>query len=215
MLKLIVLLFISSLVICSGAWDYFLFVQIWPGSWLVNGNITGYNFTNDYFNIHGIWPNDLNGSWPQFCNQSNNFNVTVLDPIYTNLTIYWTDFINPIRFWEHEYLKHMTCINQTDLYGDYKYFWYGLELRQQLDLFDSLSRANIMPTNAHSYLKSNVIDTIKKTFNTDVVITCTNNSIIEEIRFCMDKSFKLFNCPDNEFGQECKSKYLMYNLYNH
>lgn len=212
MLKIVILLL--TIISVSIAWDYFLFVQLWPTSWLTNSNITGYNFTDSYYSIHGIWPNDYNASYPQFCNTSSGFNSTILDPISNNLTLYWTDFKNATNFWQHEYLKHMTCINETNLIGDYKYFWDGLNLRESLNLYSALSRFNITPTNNHYYALNDIMYAIKKTYGSNVVITCTNNSIIEEVRFCMNKDFQLFDCPQNEYNEACRNKYLLYSYYD-
>jgi|AntRauTorckE6833_2_1112554.scaffolds.fasta_scaffold120191_1 ribonuclease T2 len=79
-------------------WDYILFVQVWPGSWIYEDH-SKYNFTNDYFTVHGLWPEYNNGKYPQFCNKTERFNLTKLDPIRNELEKYWTNFKNPIKFW--------------------------------------------------------------------------------------------------------------------
>src|SRR5579872_3719305 len=125
---------VLSLDLCSSQtehfdpfWDYLMFVQLWPSSWLIEDHNHNYNFTNNYFTIHGVWPEYFNGSWPQSCSKSKYFNFSRVEPIHSNLTTYWTNFINPSSFWQHEYLTHLTCINSSDLVGDYDYFEYGLK----------------------------------------------------------------------------------------
>lgn len=193
-------------------WDFYLFVQLWPGNWLANDHIKGYNFTNDYYSIHGIWPQYFNNTWPQFCNTSKGFDIGRLENIYSNLTKYWTNFKNPKSFWKHEYLKHMTCINETDPYDDYKYFLYGLDLRNRINIYDALFRDNIIPSNDHHYSTQKIMNAIKKQYGTDVIITCSNG-IIEEVRFCMTKDFQLFDCPANNYKRSCFQDNVLYNIY--
>jgi len=209
MSKLVFLIFIVTV----SAWDYFLFVQLWPGSWLYQEK-SSYKFTNNYFNVHGIWPQYNNGTWPQFCNSTeNHFNVTVLDPIHANLTKYWTDFKDAPDFWKHEFMKHMVCTEDT--FSDpYKFFWYGLALREKLDLFSLLSSNNIYPSNEHYYNINKISDLIKNKFGTNVVITCEKINIITEIHFCMNKQLELFDCPQNEYSEGCKSDNVLYNIIN-
>ena len=78
-------------------WDYFLFVQYWPGSWLYSDHNNHADFNNTYFNIHGLWPEYKNGSWPQYCNISK-FNITKLYPIKQQLMTYWSNYKHPESF---------------------------------------------------------------------------------------------------------------------
>lgn len=196
------------------SWDYLLFVQLWPSSWLKQDHNHNYNFTNSYFTLHGIWPEYWNNSWPQFCSNSTFFNLSIIKPIYDDLTLYWTDFKYPLNFWKHEYFKHMTCINETDLEYDYKYFWYGLAMREDINLFNSLYHNRIVPSNDYNYSVKNIRDTIKKIYGVYTVITCDHVGILEEIRFCMNKDLELFDCPENAINASCKNDLISYYVYN-
>jgi len=202
------LVFITSTI----AWDYFLFVQVWPGSWLVNSNITDYNFTNSYFSIHGIWPEYDNGSWPQYCpgeGQYKKFNVTNLTPIYQNLTKYWTDFKDPIDFWTHEYYKHMLCAE--NIYHDpYDLFWKGLGYRQSINLYQILLDNNIYPNNKYKYNTNTLQNIIKNEIGFAPSINCQNN-IINEIQLCMTKDLILQDCPIDRYHDY--NQYCYYNYY--
>lgn len=205
-MKIIIL--ISFLLFTSiFAWDYTLFVQVWPPSWIENQ----INFTNDYFTIHGLWPQYWNGSWPEFCNKSEHFNSSKVQPIYNNLTEYWTNFKDPRQFWEHEFTRHLKCYE--DIYSDpYNLFWYGLYNRTNLNIYNSLLKNDIIPSNNVNYSTNLINNVINKNFNTKVIVTCTSKNILEEIRFCMTKYFQLFDCPVNEQKEACKSEYIWYNL---
>ena len=64
------ILMFSLLILLTGVtcaklqWDYFMFVQLWPLSWLLADRISDYPFNNNHFTIHGLWPEYKNGSWP-------------------------------------------------------------------------------------------------------------------------------------------------------
>lgn len=202
------LVFISAVI----SWDYFLFVQVWPGSWLVNSNITGYNFTNDYYTIHGTWPEYNNGSWPNYCSgegQYQTFNVSKLNAIYQNLTMYWTDFQNPVNFWQHEYYKHMLCAE--NIYPDpYDLFWKGLYDRQQYNLYEILLGNGIYPNNEYQYSTSVLQNVIEKAIGYTPNINCQNN-ILNEIQLCMNKNMTLCHCPTNIDHED--NQYCYYNYY--
>ena len=201
----IILLF----VVCINSFDYLLFVELWGASWIHEGKIK-YNFTNDYISLHGLWPQNLNGTWPQFCNNKTIFNTTNLTPIIPNLTMYWTNLVNASDLWQHEFYKHMTCA--TDTYPDpYTLFYVGLDLREKYNVYQLLANHDIYPNNEMKYDINKLYYLIKQAFNVNVVITCEPDTILNEIRFCMDKDFNLFDCPDNLYKEQCKSGSVWYN----
>jgi ribonuclease I len=206
----LVLLFIIAITIVH-SWDYLMFVQLWPSSWLFHDHNTEYNFTNDYFSIHGLWPQYWNDSYPENC--GSHFNITIIKPIYDDLKIHWTDFKNPANFLKHEYLKHLTCINETDLDGDYRYFWYGLQLRESLDLYNLFKKNQIVPSNEYNYTLQSMKDAVKAVYNVNTTIICDNYGILEEIRFCMDHEMNFIDCPDNEMQEECQKGEISYYVY--
>lgn len=187
------------------AWDYFIFAQVWPASWIHHDKIK-YNFTNDYFTVHGLWPTYDNGSWPQYCDNVT-FNATYLEPIYKKLDRYWTNFRDPESFWEHEFLKHMTCAEDT--YYPYLLFDYGLEWRSILNMYQVLYDHGVSP--GDNYDINKLYDIIKANFGSNVVITCDRDSILTEIHICMTKLVRPFDCPENEYKEECKSDMIFYN----
>ena len=184
----------------SMAWDYFIFVQVWPESWT---NISN----NSYFTIHGLWMENLNGSYPEYCSGSP-FNVSELNPIKDQLTTFWTDFKNATEFWKHEYNKHFKCAQDT-FPNVYKLFYYGLMLRNKYNLYELLKNNGIYPSNTVFY----DINKINYVFNTSVVITCETENILTEIWMCMDKQFRPFGCPKNLSASGCKFSKLWYKKF--
>ena len=175
-------------------WDYLYFVQLWPGSWIYEDKLQ-YNFTNDYFSIHGIWPQDANGSWPGYCNQSLVFNETSLNPIKNDLSKYWTNFINASQLWEHEFYRHYTCAAQDPNIGDeLEYYNLGLELRNKTDLFNIFVNNSIVPSNEKLYDLDSVQDAINNALNLKTVLICDRYNIINEIILCINKNLEFMNC---------------------
>ena len=207
------LIFILLLVVCVRCFDYFMFVQLWPGSWIYEGKVK-YNFTNDFVSIHGIWAQNYNGTWPQFCNNKTIFNPNVLANISDNLTKYWTNFVNATEFWQHEFSKHMVCA--TNIYPDpYKFFYTGLALREKYNVYQLFASHDIYPSNDMKYDLNKLYFVIKQEFGINVVITCEPNTILNEIRFCIDKNFSLFDCPKNLYKDQCRSQSIWYNKINY
>ena len=195
-------------VIC---WDHILFVQLWPGSWIYEDKIR-YNFTNDYFTIHGIWPEYYNGSWPQYCNRTEKFDVEKLEPIKKYLEKYWTNFKNPESFWKHEFEKHYTCAETDELLdSEIKYFTTGLYLKSELDIYEILKNSSITPSNNRTYSASKIKDTIESTIGREIVITCNKHNILDEIRVCLDRNLELIHCPIKEQNKGCHKKKIWYN----
>ena len=205
---------IITITIPIMAWDYFLFTQVWPPSWLNNLDESHYNFTNNYFTVHGLWPEDYNGSWPQYCKGKwpySQFNVSELDPIITNLTKYWTDFKNPEKFWMHEYYKHLLCAE--NVYTDpYDLFYDGLQLRSNYDLYQALADSYIYPSLSRKYKVSDMERAIERVVGYDVIVSCRNNQL-NEVHLCINKNLTLFDCPKSQYSSLCHDSKISYAYY--
>lgn len=204
--KTTILLIICLVPLCF-CWDYIIFSQVWPSSW-INHDKINYNFTNDYFTVHGLWPQFNNNSYPEFCKKSM-FNVSEVNYIKNNLTKYWTDFKNPASFWKHEYEKHLICMQDT-YKNIYILFKYGLQLREKINPFSLLKKNGIVPNNNVKYNVNDLYSIIKSQIGVNCIITCPNN-ILTEIRFCLTKQFGLFDCPKNtDYNEMCRSDKIIY-----
>ena len=209
---------ISILLLCitlSISWDYLLFVQVWPGSWLdgldgVDQDRTN-TFNNTYFTIHGLWPEYFNSTWPEFCNKDK-FNLTAIQNITSDLKIFWTNFHNPLTLWTHEFQKHASCAKSDPLLNsEYKYFLTGLELRNQMNLYTMLNNSNIVPSNTAKYTTNQIQKAVYLGINHTAVIVCDKNNILNEIRVCLNKNLELFDCPISEIKEQCQEEYIIYN----
>lgn len=205
-MRLIILL---TFVVCVSCFDYLLFVQLWPGSWIHEDAIK-YNFTNNYNTIHGIWPQYFNGTYPEFCNNKTIFNATKIANIYKNLTKYWTNFANTHAFLSHEFSKHFTCA--VSAYTDpYVLFTYGLQLREKYNFYRLFASNDIYPSNQQKYETNKLNFIIKQAFGVNTIIICDANDILNEIRFCMMSDLHLFDCPVNLSKDKCNNTMIWYN----
>jgi ribonuclease T2 len=73
------------------------------------------SFWNQYFTLHGLWPQYSAGGYPQTCT-TEAFNSSIpLDIGWSTMTQYWPNVqyaeTDPSydSFWEHEWTKHGTC----------------------------------------------------------------------------------------------------------
>lgn len=89
-------------------------------------------YNNDIsFTIHGLWPEWYNNTYPQYCNNNTDFNISSLDPIMDDLNKYWVSYEgdNP-AFWKHEYMKHATCYPNIT---EFEFFNKTLNIYKQLN----------------------------------------------------------------------------------
>lgn len=215
-MKYILLLLCVTLCYSSSDWDYLLFVQVWPGSWINDVTKVTYQdikttFNNTYFTIHGLWPEYYNSTWPEFCNKDK-FNISAIQNITKYLEIYWTNFHNPAILWSHEFQKHASCAKSDPLLSsEYKYFSAGLNLRNQMNLYAILKNSNIVPSNNIKYDVAVLGKAVSLGLNHTAVIICDQNNILNEIRVCLNKNLELFDCPSAEMKEQCQQEYVIYN----
>ncbi|ORZ07433.1 RNase Sy, partial [Absidia repens] len=153
----------------------------------------------DYFTMHGLWPNMCNGGRTpeEGCDPSRNYGD--LDPIlrrnqslYNEMSTYWPSFKGSDRnaeFWSHEWITHGTCITTLERqcfsnfqeYQDlFTYFNTALGLHQQYDLYAILSDANITP--GGSYSLDQFESAVRAYTGFTPMITCKEGSTLNEIR---------------------------------
>jgi ribonuclease I len=71
------------------------------------------------FSIHGLWPDYIDGGYPQFCTNQK-FNLSTIKPILDDLNKHWSSCSGkPDTFWKHEFEKHGTCFDPPTTEFDY------------------------------------------------------------------------------------------------
>jgi len=162
----------------------FLFVSVWPPMW--GGPV------QDYWTIHGIWPEYTDGGWPEYCGKPS-FDPSVLKPLETHLTKYWTPFSEgtPEELWKHEYLKHGSCVNNTFLTPELAFFAQGLTLREKYPVYKLLKKIGATP--GMSINKQTLLSQYTKMHGHTPIPVCLKSNLLY-VMICLDRSLGVCNC---------------------
>ncbi|GAV79026.1 Ribonuclease_T2 domain-containing protein [Cephalotus follicularis] len=211
LIKLLIIQYLSILCVAQD-FDFFYFVQQWPGSYCDTKQsccypTTGKPATN--FGIHGLWPNYNNGSYPSNCDSSNSFNQSEVSDLISSMQKDWPSLACPsgngVTFWTHEWEKHGTCSESAlDQHG---YFDVALGFKKQANLLQALTGAGIKP-DGESYSLSDIKDAIRQAIGFTPWIECnvdkSRNSQLYQVYLCVDSSgSNLIECPVFPKGRNC------------
>ncbi|KAG2171926.1 hypothetical protein INT43_001402 [Umbelopsis isabellina] len=201
----------SSNTCCSPKYGLVVLVQQW---------VPGYG-PDDAFTLHGLWPDECNGSYAPSngCDSSRQWtNIESIvenygpSTLHSDMLTYWpSDAESNNDFWSHEWDKHGTCVSTYaptcygSSYTKYEdvidYFTKVLELRAQYDLYSALADANITP--GGSYSVSDMQDAIQSAFGVTAKIDCSSGTLSDiEINFVVKGTTTYI--PQNTSGSTCK-----------
>lgn len=196
---------------------------------------------NETFTLHGLWPDNCDGTFEQFCDDSLNIKRGDLHRIlveqfrdqelYDKVELYWKNFNgNDEYLWVHEWNKHATCVKtiRPQCYGVngkenrnvYDFFKTSVSLYEQLNTFDFLKGAGIVPSLDKTYSKEEVSAALEKAFGASVYFKCNKYSALQEIwyfhhlrgpllleKFAPIPALVESNCPDTGIKFLPKSKF--------
>ncbi|KAM0983899.1 hypothetical protein ACFX2I_011308 [Malus domestica] len=193
-----------SVVCVAEQFDFFYFVQQWPGSYCDTKKSCCYPTTGKPaadFGIHGLWPNNKDGSYPSNCDPNNPFDQSEISDLRSSMQKEWPTLACPsgngITFWTHEWEKHGTCSESfIDQHG---YFAAALNLKKKINLLQALESAGIKP-NGDSYTLQNIKGAVKDATGFTPFIECnveeSGNSQLYQVYLCVDTSGSdLIECP--------------------
>nr|GMD85568.1 extracellular ribonuclease LE-like [Ipomoea batatas]GME12131.1 extracellular ribonuclease LE-like [Ipomoea batatas] len=201
------LLFITHcfLVFCVAQdYDFFYFVQQWPGSYCDTSSSCCYPTTGkpaSDFGIHGLWPNYNDGTYPSNCDSSNPYDESQISDLVSRMQQEWPTLACPSgngsKFWSHEWNKHGTC--SESVLDQHSYFETTLNLKDQIDLLQILETAGIQ-ADGNSYNLSSIQTTIENAVGYAPWIECNSdasgNIQLYQVYFCVDASgTNLIKCP--------------------
>ncbi|KAK5582999.1 hypothetical protein RB653_004589 [Dictyostelium firmibasis] len=185
-----------------GDFDFYLFVQQWIYSYCESTSCIQSKI-KEAFTIHGLWPENKNGSYPSFCSGPS-FNVNDVKNLEDQLNIDWISLTETNEdFWSSEFSKHGTCaINNNNIVnGTFEYFQAGIDLYQKLNLTQALESENIYPS-SKSISASNIVSAIQNQFGGKPGMQC-EDSKLSTIAMCIDKDdLSIIDCPDLD-GWSC------------
>ncbi|KAJ3690349.1 hypothetical protein LUZ61_019513 [Rhynchospora tenuis] len=186
------------------AYDFFYFVQQWPGSYCDTSSgccYPTYGKPPSDFDIHGLWPNYNNGSYPSNCDPNNPFDLSKIQDLVSSLQPNWASLACPssdsTSFWQHEWEKHGTC-SETVL-DEHSYFQDALNLKSMTKLLSCLKSANISPNGA-SYTLTSIKNAISTCIGHVPWIECNKDASgryqLYQVYICVDHSgTTLIDCP--------------------
>ena len=184
--------------------DFFYFVQQWPGSYCDTRRSCCYPSTGKPdadFGIHGLWPNYNDGSYPSNCDPDSGFDESKIEDLLGSLQSKWPTLACPssdgYTFWGHEWEKHGTC--SESLLDQHAYFEAALKLKQQVNLLQILEEAGIKPDGGYYNLNS-IKNAITGAIGYAPGIECnldeSGNSQLYQVYICVDTSAtNLIECP--------------------
>ncbi|NP_001266087.1 ribonuclease 1-like [Cicer arietinum] len=206
LIKAILVLQCFSILCASQSqdFDFFYFVQQWPGSYCDSKKACCYPTTGKPdadFGIHGLWPNYKDGTYPSNCDPSKPFDESQISGLTSSLQKNWPTLACPsgdgITFWTHEWEKHGTC--SESVLNQHDYFETTLNLKQKANLLKALTSAGIN-ADGGSYSLSNIKTAIQDGVGFAPFIECnrdsSGNSQLYQVYLCVDNSGSDFiDCP--------------------
>lgn len=158
---------------------------------------------NDTFTLHGLWPDNCDGTYEQFCDDSLNLLKGDIkrilvdefhdEALYAKMENIWKNFNGDDEsLWVHEFNKHATCMRtiwpkcygkafQKDL-NTYDFFRVSMLLYEKYPTFDFLAEKGIVPSNDQTYTKAEIAEALRSNFGGhDVYFKCNRYHALQEV----------------------------------
>ncbi|PON66579.1 Ribonuclease T2-like [Trema orientale] len=196
LIKILVLAYLSVLCVSQG-YDFFYFVQQWPGSYCdtkkgccnpTTGQKPAANFT-----IIGLWPRLNNGTYPKSCDLNNLYDESQISDLISSMQKEWPSLSCPgsngTDLWAYEWNRHGTC--SESVLDQHDYFQANLNFKNNVSVLQALQTAGIEP-DGNFYSVESIKAGIKEGTGFSPGITCnvdpSGNSQLYQIYFCVDAS---------------------------
>ncbi|CAL9150549.1 unnamed protein product, partial [Musa hybrid cultivar] len=200
----LLLLLLLLPLLAAQDFDFFYFVQQWPGSYCDTKQSCCYPSTGKPaadFGIHGLWPNYNDGSYPSNCDPKRPYNASEINDLMGRMRLSWPTLACPSgdgsRFWSHEWEKHGTC--SASVLDQHSYFQTALDLKKRVNLLKLLQDAGVRPDGGF-YGLGDISSAIGDAIGYAPGIECNANEFgnrqLYQIYVCVDTSGKeLIRCP--------------------
>ncbi|XP_006827258.2 ribonuclease 1 [Amborella trichopoda] len=200
-------IFLIPLLLClcvAQDFDFFYFVQQWPGSYCDTKASCCYPTTGKpaaNFSIHGLWPNYNDGSYPSNCDPDSQFQPSEVSDLIGRMRKDWPTLACPsgngVKFWTHEWVKHGTC--SESVLDQHQYFESALKLKGKVNLVQALQDAGIYPDGS-TYSLNSITEAIRAATGHTPGIECnrdeSRNPQLYQIYMCVDTSgSSIIECP--------------------
>ncbi|AOA63082.1 RNAse [Komagataella phaffii GS115] len=150
------------------------------------------------FTLHGLWPDNCDGSYDQFC--SNSDTITEVSGILRSFgeeellekmkQVWKNNNHNDEQLWIHEFNKHATCMTtiQSKCYDQYEkhvnvvdFFRTTVAVFETVPTYDWLANNGIVPSTAQTYSRQQIEDTLTAQFGQPVRISCNKYGALDEV----------------------------------
>ncbi|KAG6035552.1 hypothetical protein E4U41_006012 [Claviceps citrina] len=150
----------------------------------------------DSWTIHGLWPDNCDGSYPARCDISRAY--TDIEDILSSagasetldyMKTFWKDYQGDDEtFWQHEWGKHGTCISSLnpECYSGYEpkeeavdFFKKTVELFKSLPTYEWLAEAGITPLSTKYYSLNKIQGVLSEKHGAKVTLSCKGKSLNE------------------------------------
>lgn len=158
---------------------------------------------DDSFTIHGMWSDNCDFTYPQFCNNSLAIRKSIKsiisddfqDPeLYSSMSQNWVSNNKNDKesLWLHEFNKHGTCMStiSPQCYKPeykmnqnvYDYFKITMNLYKKLDTFQALWSAGIFPHPIRTYTRTEIAAALNRAFEGHrVYFKCDRNKALTQV----------------------------------
>ncbi|KAG7700548.1 hypothetical protein KL951_000663 [Ogataea haglerorum] len=173
----------------------------YPGGVLLQTQFWDYDYPtgpDDMFTLHGLWPDNCDGTYSQFCDSSLQISDAeeVLisfgeQQLLERMHEVWKDYQgNDNNLWVHEFNKHGTCLStiKPSCYENFEtnrevvdYFRKSVELFEGLPTYKWLEAAGITPSDSRTYSKQQIDEALRSRFGKEVYFKCDRNHALNEI----------------------------------
>ncbi|OBA19833.1 ribonuclease T2 [Metschnikowia bicuspidata var. bicuspidata NRRL YB-4993] len=158
---------------------------------------------SDSFTLHGLWPDNCDGTYHQFCNDLLNIEAANIKTIIgsefndqallSKMETFWKNYDGPdTLLWEHEFNKHGTCINTNSpaCYGSnfkkdenvYNYYRIAFNLFEKYPTYQFLTDAGIVPSNEQTYTFDQISEALSSNFDGhSVYFNCDHENALQEV----------------------------------
>ncbi|XP_015108954.1 ribonuclease Oy isoform X2 [Diachasma alloeum] len=190
--------------------DHFVFSQVWPPTLCPAPKQETTDSCNqtvrNHWMIHGLWPGKFHTLDVKYCDNSSIFDPTSIDSIKTEMEMKWLEWMpvddddKPLPVWKHEWEKHGTCSTSLEILKTQEmYFKKALELYDSHNMNNVLENANIRPGNYYSV--GAILSGVSRVLGKRCMLHCStkpgkNESHLEELWICFDKSLNLIHCDE-------------------
>lgn len=184
--------------------DYFYLVRQWPATFCREHTCRYMEPHKGAFTIHGLWPDNGNGSWPEFCDRTSKLDMRGLADLQAAMQLYWPSFgMTNVAFWQHEWSRHGTCSSPW-LKTQHEFFGSVLALHRELNLEDALAARGIVPSDTVKYRLQEVEDALTEAYGHHVRVNCDAQHRVEEIWMCISHGLEAEECKLPAHNDRCQ-----------